>query len=265
MRVKLSILTVFAALVLVLTAFVGVRTLGPLRSLAAGIRRGVGSVIQPRVESVSEPVLMEARELLRLDTVEYVRKVVFPYDLYPEDFAWKEFLERIHAGEGDIEQPYLRLYTLAREVGIRLDRNPDRFIVFTVTAKAGYDLHELSGNDWICVQGGRATVALPRPRITELSVEDQPSGGYRYPTFAVAPDQWKRISELVVSEARGTLAAQGILSDAEQTAKSYLTELLRQSGLREVRFTRLGEGERPRHRSDCNLSSIASSGYSASE
>ncbi len=236
MRLKRAILTVAAALLLALLGVVIAQALGPLRTLAVGIGRGVSALVRPRLESVSEPLLIEARELLRVNTVEYVRKVVFPYDLYPEDFGWKEFVARTPSGD-DREELHRRLYDLAREVGIRLERNPDRFIVFTVKAKAGYELDQLPGTGWISVEDARATVALPPARVTELSVEDQPSGGYHYPTFAVGPDQWKRISDFVVSAAREAVIEQGILSDAEEAAKGYLTQLLEQTGIREVRFT----------------------------
>lgn len=222
-----------------------------LRPLVGGLRslrEGISEIFHPRPRTASQQLLLHARDILEFSTIEYIHKSVFPYDFFPPELDWAALIERRRSGVqlSDAEWDYLTLYELSREVGIPLDREPNRFVVLTVVVKAGYDLRSLAGRradeialgrlEWLHFRGSGVEVSLPRPAITELIVQDAPSTAYGYPSLDVSPEQWRRIVAFTARKTREQIEASSILDEAATNAQDYLRIFFRQAGFQNVRF-----------------------------
>lgn len=197
--------------------------------------------------SESDFILQQLRPILKLTTVEYSYKTVFPYDFIPEGVDISRAYSRYINGEQltSGEKEAAKLYRLCVDTGIRVWSSDYPFVVITTRVKGGYDLSE---SPWMksgaqkeaLVQSnsslGSVSVLLPAPEITEFIIRDETSAEYPYPDIEVDADQWRKISEYVEERIRRRVIQEGILDKTEENMRRFITKLLEESGWEQVSF-----------------------------
>ncbi len=187
-------------------------------------------------ESASRLMLLESREVLRLATVEYLYKSVFPHDFIPEETDFRQLFSRLYRGETltEEEERLVQVYRLCVQIGIDPEIEQYKFAVITTRVKGGFDFSETGIGIQETAEG--IIITLPEPVITELVIEDETSDGYAYPDIDAGPAVWKTITDLTGEEIRSTVLREGILSDAERRGKAYLEMLFSQAGYESISF-----------------------------
>ncbi|MFP4426661.1 MAG: DUF4230 domain-containing protein [Spirochaetaceae bacterium] len=207
----------------------------------------------------SREVLDQIRDLFELHTVEYVYRMVFPHDFYPKDLSLGYVFDRLAEEEGSPaevltpeEHAYLRAYNLAYESGLPTSAAGDSFVVVTTRVRGGYELDALAGSETLFrlepagaeelrPEKSRVVVTLPEAKVVELIIEDLNRENYPYPAARVDAEEWSAISSFVAEEARRRTVAEGILEEAEENARAFLTALLTEAGFEEIFFESTGE------------------------
>jgi hypothetical protein len=214
----------------------------------------------------SREILEQVRDVFELHTVEYVYRMVFPHDFYPEGLSLRNVFDRLAEEQGPPaevltpeEHAYLRAYNLAYESGLPTTAEGDSFVVVTVRVRGGYqleattDLEELfrlePADRGVGNRGtpdpeeSRVVVLLPRAEVVDLIIEDLNKENYPYPAARVDAEEWSAISSFVAEEARRRTVTDGILKEAEENARVFLTTLLTEAGFEEIFFESApGEG-----------------------
>jgi hypothetical protein len=218
------------------------------------------------VHQTSTVTLEAVRDVYAFNTVEYVHRVVFPYDYLPDRISINGILAKIREGGDSVreildpeEYLYFRAYSLAIDVGIDPGGNRD-FLVVTVVATAGFDLSgspvaapERSGNgdggqgprggftvETVSSGDGeirRVLVPAPPPIITEVRVEDI-QGDYPYPDVAIGADDWRRVADFVREQSAELPGVRNLLETARANGEEFIRGLLRDAGYDEVEFVR---------------------------
>jgi len=193
-------------------------------------------------EADSKVVLSESREILRLATVEYLYKSVFPYDFIPEGTDFRKLFSSLFRNEKltDEEQALIDLYRLCAEIGIDLNMEQYTFAVITTRVKGGFDLSQkgigIEETDGERPGKHNVTITLPKPIITECVVEDETSDRYPYPDIQAGPATWKEITSIAQRAIRKRVIEEGILEEAQQRGKAYLELLFSQAGYDKISF-----------------------------
>ena len=99
-------------------------------------------LIRDRRRAASSIVALSGRDLMLLNTVEAIYKVVFPYDYVAADTEWRPLLSKSASGAEltAAEASQLEVYRLAADIGIDLQSKRNDFVVVTAIAKIGLDL-----------------------------------------------------------------------------------------------------------------------------
>ena len=195
------------------------------------------SLVRRETISVRESILMEARAIYRIDTVELVHKSVFPYDFIPAEPDWRllfyaEQTRRLSDEEADL----LAFYHFCRELGIDLaSRNPG-FAVVTVVARAGFDFTDFPLESRLVLKESGIEISLPEPGITNLVIRDSGSGEYPYPGLEISPENWKRLTEYVAQNMDEVLAETLLLERARQRGEELFRRLVEARGFETVLF-----------------------------
>lgn len=190
--------------------------------------------------SKSEMILTGIYELFNISTVEYVYKSVFPFDFYSESTNW--YLLSAKRNRGDIltaeENDMMNLYDLCSSIGIRLEKENYKFLVITSIIKAGLAAPGAITSKDIVIEGKNITVRLPETEITGFIIEDTDSSEYTYPDMDIDPLHWKTISGFVESKIIKRVLEKGILQEADERLKVFITSFLKEAGFESVEFTR---------------------------
>lgn len=213
--------------------------------------------------SSSDIVLQEIRDIYRFNTVEYLYKIVFPFDFEPQDSSGWQILKKINAHLNQDPKKFLTPTELTWLKAIEISRrnrlkiyNPDyQFLVATVIIRAGFDL-KASGMDQIETlqstaknrfisfssyqRNGQtihtALVTLPPAIISEVEIEDPLRDRYPFPDIGLDPKGWKEIAGFIQEQGQSRALNEGILAKAQTNAKNFITELLASIGVDEVSF-----------------------------
>ena len=205
--------------------------------------------VRERIRSSSTATLVQVRDILALNTVEVVYKVVFPYDYVPADMNWSLILRQYREGRdlSLLEETYLEVYRLCEEIGINLESKKREFVVLTTILKGGFDLSdpvfaspESAGNRsnrFIMIDSENAiTITLPDTVITDIIIEDAETRTYLYPDIRIGPEDWKMLTSFVERQVAADAEEHGILQLAEENGKRFLRRLLLDTGYDSVIF-----------------------------
>lgn len=205
------------------------------------------SPIRHRRQTVSEITLAEMRSILKLETIEYIYKTVFPHDFLPEEPAeYRDLYRQRESGRlmtvGD--RQLLELYELCEELEIdlvRRGRNTREFVVLTCSVTAGFDLSDWSEEGMSryirpSPEGDLVRVKLPDPRITSITYNDDRSDAYRYPDLAVTPERWKLIVAFVEERIGDLVTTEGILEEALRNGREIISAILSDAGYERIVF-----------------------------
>ena len=236
---KSRILLLISVLALLVVAFLLLAD--PLFHLDFGI-------LTDRTTATSTIVALAGRDLMRLNTLEAVYKVVFPYDFIPQDHDWKAFNDSIAEGyrpRGE-EAGWLEVLYLSDSAGLDITQRANDFIVVTVVAKLGFDLEAFATESRSVANGsvgpisvrtdGTVVVNVPRVVVNEIIIEDSSSADYHYPDVGVSPEGWKLISEYVAASIPRRLEADGLFGEAEAAGRGFLSGFFREAGYESVKF-----------------------------
>ena len=190
----------------------------------------------------SEAVLKQVADISRLNTIEYIYKIVFPYDLINTDVDLAALVKRYKAGEllnfKEIEM--LSIYGISYEAGIDLLKETFDFAVVTARIKAGYDFKDSTEDILTISQDGRVvSIKLPPVKITAIIIEDADSTVYDYPDLNVSPDQWKTLTSIISDMVTAKAEEKGILHAADVRGRNFIEQLLINAGYSEVKFETL--------------------------
>ena len=208
----------------------------------------------------SAVILGEIRDMYSFNTVEYVYRVVFPFDFLDPDISIELVLSRLRGASDPIdrvlspqEYEYWNAWNLARKHRFGLtDDRPD-FIVITAVVRGGFDL---TGTVWelgsgaalsdietvirpLAEDSGRArgiAVRLPRATVTDVVIEDVGSTTYRYPDFPLQPEAWREIAAFVAESVERRTVDEGLLLAAEANGRDFVTTLLQSAGFSTIQF-----------------------------
>lgn len=193
--------------------------------------------------AVSVAVLEEMKEILSVNTVEYVYKTVFPYDFVPADTDWNSLLGKRRNNQplSDMENRHLEVYELCRDVGISLDSRSYVFVVITSVVKGGFDLQgtvyeNLEEYIRIDEESNTLTLKLPEPKIVDLIIEDSTSETYKYPDLGIEPENWKKLTGFIAGEIEGKVIEEGILEAARTRGEEFFRRLFLEAGYSEIIF-----------------------------
>ena len=208
-------------------------------------------IIRETALSSSVATLTQVRTVLSLNTLEVVRKIVFPYDFVPDDIDWNLFLK---IGEKRplslLETAYLETYQLCGEIGIDLRKKRREFVVLTTIIKAGFDLSNPvfkapeEAGEALAAQyvqtdsSGGITVTLPPAVITDLIIEDAGTETYSYPDIKIGPENWKKLTLFVKERIESEIDGEEILELAAENGRGFLRRMLLDSGYSRVSFSR---------------------------
>jgi hypothetical protein len=207
----------------------------------------IGIVVDRRTAS-SSIVALAGRDLLVLNTLETIYKVVFPYDFVPSGLDWRLLRGRAASGQPLTaeEERWLAVYGLALDIGIDLDSKRNDFVVVTALAKIGLDLASFPTQTRNVVNGrvgpitirtdGSVVVTLPRVVITDLVIEDNTSDDYRYPDIAITPEGWRKLAAFVSESVRLRISESRMFEEAETHARRFLTAFFNEAGYESVIF-----------------------------
>ena len=111
---------------------------------------------------------------------------------------------------------------------------PDEFCVISARIAAGYDLSALPLPEGT---GDRLVWALGEPRITSFIIEDGIMKKEGFPDVEITPEEWRLIVENITPLIRQMAVERGIMEEAEQFSREYLTRLFKGAGYDQILFT----------------------------
>ena len=226
-------------------------------------------LFSPRKISTSWSILEEIQSINELETAAYDMKVVFPYDFIGEDEVNWEFLKSQYdwdsgefllkttpEGFPDEKVPaewkYAEIYAICREVGLDPGRPDYRFVVLTVSVRAGVDLDlwldEFSAGEPSEDVGGirvreEATglktleIKAAPVSVTSFIVEDWDGRSEGFPDIPLSPDKWRLLVEKLRPDLRQMALAGGLLEKAAEESELFLREIFTAAGYDNVEFT----------------------------
>ncbi len=191
--------------------------------------------------AASTIILKQVRDISRLNTIEFIYKSVFPYDLIDPDTDFRALTSRYRAGEKlsfhEIEM--LSVFGISAQAGIDLLKADHSFAIITTRLKAGYDFPETLPADSVKVnpQNNTIEIKLPPVKITEVIIEDADSSDYDYPDLKISPEQWKTLTSILSKIVTDEAEERGILAEADERGREFFTRILLGSGFSEVVFS----------------------------
>ena len=207
-------------------------------------------IIRDTTVTTSVATLTQVRNVLSLNTVEVVRKIVFPYDFVPSEMNWDLFLKQAGTRQlSPVEEKYLETYKICEEIGINLRSKRREFVVITAIIRAGFDLSnpvfsspeqagEKLAEQYVRTDGaGGITIALPAVKITDLIIEDADTGTYRYPDIQIGPEKWKILTSFVKERIAGEGLSGEVLQVAAANGKQFLKRMFLDLGYSSVIFS----------------------------
>jgi Protein of unknown function (DUF4230) len=195
------------------------------------------SLIRREQLSARESILMEARAIYRVDTVELVHKCVFPYDFIPAEPDWRLlFYAEQTRRLSDEEAELLAFYHFCRELGIDLASRDPGFAVVTVVARAGFDFTDFPLEGKLVLSESGIEITLPEPVVTNLIIQDSGSDTYPYPGLEISPENWKRLTEYIAENMDEVIAQTSLLERARQRGEELFRRLVEARGFATVLF-----------------------------
>jgi hypothetical protein len=207
-------------------------------------------IIRDSLVSSSVATLIQVRSVLSLNTVEVVRKVVFPYDFVPADMDWDLFFkQREKRPLSLLEQQYFDTYEICEKIGFNLRSKRREFVVITVIIKAGFDLsnpvftspeqvgEELAGKYVRADSPDAITILLPPAVLTALIIEDADTESYPYPDIRIGPEDWKALTSFVKERIESEVASGEVLTLAAENGRQFLRRMFLDSGYSSVSFS----------------------------
>ncbi len=200
------------------------------------------SLVREETRVSSDTLLLHAADLLSVETIEIVRKSVFPYDFVPDRYPWAVLQSKAKNGMSltPEEASYLSAFDTARAVGINLAVPDYRFIVATLRIRAGFNLSAWRMDPGSAVEidheTGRATVRLPAVSILDIVIEDPSPEAYEYPDIRINPEQWRVLSAFLMRRTEEAGIAPEILAEAETRGKEFLRAFFEAAGFSEIVF-----------------------------
>lgn len=212
-------------------------------------------------------VLEEVRDLRQLETAAYTLKAIFPFDFVEKSTDWRYL--RLHYERdpaafrskadpawhigGKLPERWrgAEIYALCREVGIDPGLPDFRFIVVAATVRAGLDLDPWferaeGGNPKEPAPGigiteseeGGRILTLPDPdvRVTAFVIEDRDAAAEGYPDVPISPEDWRRVAETLGPAIHAMAMEKGLLVEAADRGRSFLTDIFTGAGFRRVAF-----------------------------
>jgi hypothetical protein len=220
-------------------------------------------LFKPRKISASWSILEEIRALNELETAAYDMKVVFPFDFTGRDNAdWvylkmqydrspELFLSKADTVR-DTKWKFAGLYALCRRVGIDPGRPDYRFVVMTVSIRAGVDLdlwmkgfsagepsEDVGGIQIRQDDKGRKILEIKSApvTVTSFTVEDRDGSSDGFPDVPLTPERWRLLVEGLQPELRKMALDGGLLETAAEESELFLREIFTAAGYDDVIFT----------------------------
>ena len=192
------------------------------------------------VTAGSTAVLEQVRDISRLNTIEFIYKIVFPHDLVDPDTDWNAIARQLGSGKklsfDEIEK--VSVFAIAADAGIDLQKDRYSFAVVSARITAGFELEGWDPDEEVILdsENKTAVVNLPEAVITDIVIDDEDSTNYRYPDLNVSPNQWKALTAIISGKLRREAEERGILRLAEERGRDFIEQLLLSSGFRSVEF-----------------------------
>jgi len=196
--------------------------------------------------SSSDLSLEEIKDLYRINSSEYIYKVIFPYDFFDPGISELGILKKVQANLGKDpkkflnpeEQEYLQTWNLAKKYRLNIKAPDYHFLVATVIIRAGFsfeDINKITLNPEN-PEGTPLSLEIPPAKILDIRVEDPIRNEYPFPDVPLSPEGWKEIAALMKARAQRLSLQDGILEEAEENARDFLSSLLKSSGFSSVEF-----------------------------
>jgi len=223
----------------------------------------LSSIFKPRRISASWSILEEIRSINELETAAYDMKVVFPFDFIGMDNVDWVYLKMQYDRNPDLflskvdtvrdtKWKYAGLYALCRRVGIDPGRPDYRFVVMTVSVRAGVDLdlwmNEFSAGEpsddvgGIRIrqdENGRKILEIRSApvSVTSFTVEDRDGSSDGFPDVPLTPERWRLLVEGLQPDLREMALDGGLLETAAEESELFLREIFTAAGYDDVVFT----------------------------
>ena len=218
--------------------------------------------------SASWSILEEIRLLNELETAAYDMKVVFPfdftggdevnwtylklqYDRDPKLFSSKANPAQYPGGLLPGEWKYAEIYRLCRQVGIDPGRPDYRFVVMTVSIRAGVDIdrwldsfsvgepsEEVGGITVIRDENGGKTLKIKAApvSVTSFIIKDRDGSSDGFPDVPLTPEGWRLLVEGLRPGLREMALEGGLLETAAEESELFLKEIFTAAGYDNVEF-----------------------------
>lgn len=187
----------------------------------------------------STAILKQIKDISRLNSVEFIYKTVFPWDLIDRDVDLSKTIKKYRAGEkiNFKEAEALAVYGIAGEAGIDLLSDTYKFAVISTQVKAGWELSE-SSEDMIFIdkESNTIKIKMPRAEVTEIIIDDSDSSTYDYPDLDVSPEQWRTLTAILSRKVKTEAEQRQIIELAEKRGQEFIRRMLKNSGFSEVIF-----------------------------
>lgn len=189
---------------------------------------------------VDDLVIEEVRDLYRISSVEYLYRVVFPYDFLDPRTYSPDARGSVPAMQADTAEAR-EAWNLAKKYHLNLGDPDYHFLVVSVVLTAGFDVSLMDEGTWMqsgtTPEGLRtARITLPKPRILETRIEDPGDDNYPYPDVPVSPEAWRDISGLLRNHAERLALQDGILDKARDNTSLFISRMLLNTGYAKVEF-----------------------------
>lgn len=216
----------------------------------------------PRKTSASWSILEEIRSINKLETAAYEMKVVFPYDFVgneevnwsylKQQYDWepKMFLSKSDpawhpGGRLPDDWRHAEIYNLCRQVGLDPGRPDYRFVVISVSVRAGVDLDlwldgftpkephdEVEGIHVSIDDSGKKTLEISAApvKVTSFIVEDRDASLDGFPDVPLTPEGWRLLVDGLGPRLRAMALAGGLLETAEEGSRIFLSGIFTAAG-----------------------------------
>ncbi|RKX70031.1 MAG: hypothetical protein DRP60_16095 [Spirochaetes bacterium] len=219
----------------------------------------LNKIFASRKVSASWSILEEIRSLNELETAAYDMKVVFPFDFTGGDEVNWTFLKFQYDRDPSLfsggllpeEWKYGELYGLCRQVGIDPGRPDYRFVVMTVSIRAGVDIdrwldsfssgvpsEDVGGITVIRDENGGKTLKIKAApvSVTSFIIEDRDGSSDGFPDVPLTPEGWRLLTEGLRPGLREMALDGGLLETAAEVSELFLKEIFTAAGYDNVEF-----------------------------
>lgn len=200
-----------------------------LLAAAIVLSRGGGGIVQRTVDSGFSATLEGVRDIGELETIAWVREVVFPHDFLLPGVSAMELVRRVGSAGAPAdevltpaERAHLDATNLALDLALATSREDPRFVVVTTVTSVGYDVTSIGAR---IDDAGAVRVRLPEARILETRVEDVDPDAYAFGAIRLDADGWARVSAFVSERALADAPTEQLLEDARAGAERVLRAL----------------------------------------